>query len=99
MRVLNRSISTVLRWTPQPLRWPMPPGETLRMGDAMELMLEGLHKVMHGEPRQGKELRKQADDVNVLYTAIKLYGAHSSGRTGGGGVKALGGNYRNVAQP
>jgi phosphate:Na+ symporter len=47
--------------------------ETLRMGDAMEQMLEGLHKVMHGEPRQEKELRKQADDVNVLYTAIKLY--------------------------
>ena len=47
--------------------------ETLRMGDAMELMLEGLHKVMHGEPRQEKELRKLADDVNVLYTAIKLY--------------------------
>lgn len=47
--------------------------ETLRMGDTMELMLEGLHKVMHGEPRQEKELRKQADDINVLYTAIKLY--------------------------
>ncbi|WP_039055772.1 Na/Pi cotransporter family protein [Enterobacter sp. Bisph1] len=47
--------------------------ETLRMGDAMELMLEGLHKVMHGEPRQEKELRKQAEDINVLYTAIKLY--------------------------
>ena len=47
--------------------------ETLRMGDAMESMLEGLHKVMHGEPRQEKELRKQADDINVLYTAIKLY--------------------------
>jgi phosphate:Na+ symporter len=26
--------------------------ETLRMGDAMELMLEGLHKVMHGAPRK-----------------------------------------------
>ena len=28
---------------------------------------------MHGEPRQEKELRKLADDVDVLYTAIKLY--------------------------
>jgi len=47
--------------------------ETLRMGDAMELMLEGLKKVMHGEPREEKDLRKLADDINVLYTAIKLY--------------------------
>ena len=47
--------------------------ETLRMGDAMENMMEGLRKVMHGEPREDKELRKIADDVNVLYTAIKLY--------------------------
>lgn len=47
--------------------------ETLRMGDAMELMLEGLHKVIHGAPREDKDLRKLADDINVLYTAIKLY--------------------------
>ena len=47
--------------------------ETLRMGDAMEQMLDGLKQVMHGEPRQEKELRKLADDINVLYTAIKLY--------------------------
>lgn len=47
--------------------------ETLRMGDAMEMMLVDLKKVMHGEPRQEKELRKTADDINVLYTAIKLY--------------------------
>ncbi|SFR15497.1 MULTISPECIES: Na/Pi cotransporter family protein [unclassified Enterobacter] len=47
--------------------------ETLRMGDAMELMLVNLKEVMHGEPRQEKELRKTADDINVLYTAIKLY--------------------------
>ena len=32
--------------------------ETLRIGDAMEQMMEGLNKVMHGEPRQEKELRK-----------------------------------------
>ena len=47
--------------------------ETLRIGDAMEQMLESLHKVMHGEPREEKELRRMADDINVLYTAIKLY--------------------------
>ncbi|HEX4500486.1 MAG TPA: Na/Pi cotransporter family protein [Scandinavium sp.] len=47
--------------------------ETLRIGDAMENMMVGLRKVIHGEPREEKELRKIADDVNVLYTAIKLY--------------------------
>ncbi|NDJ59355.1 Na/Pi cotransporter family protein [Enterobacteriaceae bacterium 4M9] len=47
--------------------------ETLRIGDAIENMMDGLRKVIHGEPREEKELRKIADDVNVLYTAIKLY--------------------------
>lgn len=47
--------------------------ELLRMGDAMEQMLDGLKNIMHGEPREEKELRKIADDINVLYTAIKLY--------------------------
>jgi len=47
--------------------------ETLRMGDALEQMLELWSKVMHGEPRQEKELRKLADDVEVLHIAIKLY--------------------------
>jgi len=47
--------------------------ESLRMGDAMEQMLDGLKKIMHGEPREEKALRKIADDINVLYTAIKLY--------------------------
>lgn len=47
--------------------------ETLRMGEVLEQMLETWSKVMHGEPRQEKELRKLADDVDVLYTAIKLY--------------------------
>ncbi len=55
--------------------------ETLRIGDAMEQMMEGLNKVMHGEPRQEKELRKLADDINVLYTAIKLYLANATGCT------------------
>ena len=47
--------------------------ETLRMGDALEQMLELWSKVMHGEPRHEKELRKLADDVEVLHIAIKLY--------------------------
>ncbi|MDU5713733.1 MAG: Na/Pi cotransporter family protein [Citrobacter freundii] len=47
--------------------------EALRIGDAMEQMMDGLKKVMHGEPREEKELRRMADDINVLYTAIKLY--------------------------
>jgi len=47
--------------------------ESLRMGDAMEQMLAGQKKIMHGEPREEKELRKIADDINVLYTAFKLY--------------------------
>lgn len=47
--------------------------EALRMGDALEQMLETWSKVMHGEPRQEKELRKLADDVDVLHNAIKLY--------------------------
>ncbi len=30
--------------------------------------------MIHGEPREEKELRHRlADDINVLYTAIKLY--------------------------
>ncbi|WP_129544519.1 Na/Pi cotransporter family protein [Serratia sp. 1D1416] len=47
--------------------------ETLRLGDVLEQMLETWQKVMNGEPRQEKELRKLADDVDILYTAIKLY--------------------------
>lgn len=34
---------------------------------------------MHGEPREEKELRRLADDINVLYTAIKLYLARIPG--------------------
>lgn len=47
--------------------------ETLRMGDVLEQMLDSWLKVVHGEPREEKELRKLADDVNILYTGIKLY--------------------------
>ena len=47
--------------------------ETLRIGDRVEHMLDSWRKVIHGEPRQEKVLRQLADDVNVLYTGIKLY--------------------------
>ena len=47
--------------------------ETLRMGDVLEQMLDSWRKVVQGEPREEKELRKLADDVNILYTGIKLY--------------------------
>ncbi|MTD28963.1 Na/Pi cotransporter family protein [Erwinia sorbitola] len=47
--------------------------ETLRMGDVLEQMLITFSKVVHGELRQDREIRKMDDDVDVLYTAIKLY--------------------------
>lgn len=47
--------------------------ETLRMGDVLEQMLLAFSKVVHGELREEREIRKLDDDVDVLYTAIKLY--------------------------
>jgi phosphate:Na+ symporter len=47
--------------------------ETLRMGDVLEQMLATFSKVVHGELREEREIRKLDDDVDVLYTAIKLY--------------------------
>lgn len=48
--------------------------ETLRMGDIVEHMLNNLMEVIHsGDPLLGKQIRKQDDDVDALYTAIKLY--------------------------
>ena len=47
--------------------------ETLRMGDVLEQMMVGFNKVVHGAPREEREIRKLDDDVDVLYTAIKLY--------------------------
>lgn len=47
--------------------------ETLRMGDVLEQMLTSFSKVMHGELREEREIRRLDDDVDVLYTAIKLY--------------------------
>lgn len=47
--------------------------ETLRIGDVLEQMLAAFCKVVHGELREEREIRKLDDDVDVLYTAIKLY--------------------------
>ncbi|WP_459177460.1 Na/Pi cotransporter family protein [Ewingella americana] len=47
--------------------------ETLRMGDVVEHMLILNHEVMHGKLTQDREVRRLDDDVDVLYTAIKLY--------------------------
>ncbi|WP_312241024.1 Na/Pi cotransporter family protein [Pantoea sp.] len=47
--------------------------ETLRIGDVVEQMLETFSKVFHGEPREERTVRRLDDDVDVLYTAIKLY--------------------------
>lgn len=47
--------------------------ETLRMGDVLESMLTTFSNVVHGELREERAIRKLDDDVDVLYTAIKLY--------------------------
>ncbi|QWA10940.1 Na/Pi cotransporter family protein [Sodalis ligni] len=47
--------------------------ETLRMGDVVESMLLLHHEVLHGQPNKDREVRRLDDDVDVLYTAIKLY--------------------------
>ncbi|KOC87824.1 Na/Pi cotransporter family protein [Winslowiella iniecta] len=47
--------------------------ETLRMGDVLEQMMASFNNVVHGAPREEREVRKLDDDVDVLYTAIKLY--------------------------
>lgn len=47
--------------------------ETLRMGDVLEQMLTTFNRVVHGERHEDREIRKLDDDVDVLYTAIKLY--------------------------
>jgi len=47
--------------------------ETLRMGDVVESMLLLLRQVLHGQPNKDREIRRVDDDVDVLYTAIKLY--------------------------
>ncbi|WP_442799069.1 Na/Pi cotransporter family protein [Pantoea vagans] len=47
--------------------------EALRIGDVLEQMLEAFNKVVHGESREERTVRRLDDDVDVLYTAIKLY--------------------------
>ena len=47
--------------------------ETLRMGDTVEQMLNNLMQIIRGgDPLLGKDIRKLDDDVDALYTAIKL---------------------------
>ena len=48
--------------------------ETLRIGDLIETMLNHLLEVLSGgQTALGKELRRLDDDVDALYSAVKLY--------------------------
>ncbi len=47
--------------------------EALRMGDVLEQMLDTFLQVVRGESRAERTVRRLDDDVDVLYTAIKLY--------------------------
>ncbi|CAD5106379.1 Na/Pi cotransporter family protein [Zestomonas carbonaria] len=48
--------------------------ETLRIGDLIETMLHDLLEVLRGSrPALSKELRRLDDDVDALYSAVKLY--------------------------
>jgi phosphate:Na+ symporter len=48
--------------------------ETLRMGDLIDNMLEAMLDVLHGKQTAvTQEVRRLADDVEALYSAIKLY--------------------------
>ncbi len=47
--------------------------EVLRIGDVLEQMLETFSKVIHGELAEERTVRRLDDDVDVLYTGIKLY--------------------------
>lgn len=47
--------------------------ETLRIGDVLEQMLRLYRDVLRGDHMQRREVRRLDDDVDVLYTAIKLY--------------------------
>lgn len=48
--------------------------ETLRIGDLVETMLRHLLEVLRSnQPALSKELRRLDDDVNALYSAVKLY--------------------------
>ncbi len=61
--------------------------EVLRIGDAMEQMMEGLKSCTANRVKSGAQA---GDDVNVLYTAIKLYLRECrKTRAGGGGVPSV----------
>jgi phosphate:Na+ symporter len=48
--------------------------ETLRIGDLIDTMLSHLLQVLQGnQPALSKELRRLDDDVDALYSAVKLY--------------------------
>lgn len=54
--------------------------ETLRIGDIIETMLSHFLAVLQGpHPLAGKELRRLGDDVDALYSAVKLYLAQVPG--------------------
>jgi phosphate:Na+ symporter len=54
--------------------------ETLRIGDLVETMLGHFLAVLRGpQPLAGKELRRLGDDVDALYSAVKLYLAQVPG--------------------
>ncbi|QLC72970.1 Na/Pi cotransporter family protein [Pseudomonas sp. LPB0260] len=53
--------------------------ETLRIGDLIETMLRHLLEVLRSnQPALSKELRRLDDDVDALYSAVKLYLAQVS---------------------
>ena len=48
--------------------------ETLRIGDLVETMLARLQSVLLDErPESGEEIRRMDDDVDALYSGVKLY--------------------------
>ncbi len=54
--------------------------ETLRIGDLIDTMLGNLLQVLRGhQPALSKELRRLDDDVDALYSAVKLYLAQVPG--------------------
>ena len=87
--ISSLSTSTAARWIPRRWRWPTR-RETLRIGDVVEQMLESFNKVVMGELREERAVRRLDDDVDVLYTAIKLYLARMPKEDGGRGFTPLG---------
>lgn len=52
--------------------------ETLRIGDILEQMMNIFEKILNGKLNTIKLIRKLDDDIDILYTAIKLYLAQIS---------------------